>query len=249
MDTKLTLGICSLFRDSVSWHGRKTGQLDRYFAQLVGQKLNIPDKEIGVFALENDSIDDTLQQLRKKQESMPQLHIFNTHYESGVIKSVVSANTPKRLRALGLLGSSMLTIVRQRCKNIIWLESDLVIDNPNLFASLLEQAIKLQAMVGPIPLIKVNNVDLFYDTWGYINMDGTHWTNNYRIPPNRLLEMKSIGTCAVLPTAVLESSADFNDLAFQGLCATTRAAGIKIFTDTRLRIYHPSSQFIAGRWV
>lgn len=233
----------------MNWHGKQINQVHNYFNQIAHQE-NGPD-EVGVFVLEGDSKDDTYNTLIKYQAVDPNIFVIKDNITCAI--PVESTLNPNRLLQLARISNIVLESAKWFCDYIVWLESDLLIPT-NLFQVLLQdiQFLEKAAIVAPITMLKTQNQ--FYDTWGFINTDGSTWDNGQPFSKvlatdKRFIQMQSIGSCAIIDTAVLRSGASFGQNCFRELCRQTRERGYNIYIDKQLIVHHPSSELLVNRWI
>jgi len=132
--------------------------------------------------------------------------------------------------------------------HVLWLESDLCFP-PEFLKRLLAHNVDIVA-----PIIWLGG--LFYDSWGFRDLNGKRWTGtapyhpDYR--PMSLMEMGSVGSCVLFRREILDTGIRFkgtyeNGL-LVGLCHDARALGFKVFADTSTAIIHPSDNWEAQMW-
>ncbi len=243
-------GVCSLFRDSQKWNGWKIKQVDRYMEQVFSQTL-FKDKSFCVYALEGNSADDTYEVL---------LHYAAKHDNITVIKDdgsttpVESTGAAERFKSLTRIGNIVLDAARAECDHVFYIESDFIVGS-DCFAKLEYSRNLLKAgMVAPFPSLETNH-NMFYDTWGFVSKsDSQHWSNyppfhaDY-ISKERYIEMLSVGSCALIDGEYLSRGASFGENCFQELSRQVRELGGSVWVDKEVVIYHPSTMFMAKRWV
>lgn len=153
-------------------------------------------------------------------------------------------NWDERIRAWAALGNATIEQLRGRPWDyLLWCESDLVIP-PDLIALLLRNDADIVA-----PAIFLGG--LFYDTWGFRALDGTHFRNEPPYHPGfhplGVTELASVGSCVLFKRAVFDAGIRFRgeypDGLLAGVCADARARGFRVFVDSRVAVLHPT-----GRW-
>lgn len=247
----LDLAICSFFKDSQVWGGLKINQVDRYFNQIKEQNLEIDWK---IFAIEGNSSDDTRFSLENAQLCGWNIEIIDDEIsKDSPVQSTTGSN---RMKTLNDLGNFMLEKVKGKAKNYLWLESDLIIPDYLIESLLFAQHRSKFDIIAPV--ITEQTRDIFYDIWGFVDLDGKEWNQNSHNEYNphhsksefdRYIEMSSIGSCALISGNIVNSGINFGDNCFRGLCQNARNAGYKVGVDLETRIFHPSRYFINGRLV
>lgn len=242
----LDLAICSFFKDSQEWGGLKINQIDRYFNQIKEQNLEIDWK---IFAIEGNSSDDTRFSLEGAKLCGWNMEIIDDEISKD--SPVQSTTSSSRMKTLNDLGNFMLEKVKGKARNYLWLESDLIIPDYLIDSLLFAQNRSKFDIVAPV--ITEQTRDIFYDIWGFVNLDGSEWQPQshlvYEQEGERYKELKSIGSCALISGNIVNSGINFGDNCFRGLCQNARNAGYKVGVDLETRIFHPSRYFINGRLV
>ncbi|HJV35057.1 hypothetical protein, partial [Geomonas sp.] len=132
--------------------------------------------------------------------------------------------------------------------HLLWIESDLCFP-PELLRRLLAHDVDVVA-----PMIWLGG--LFYDTWGYRDIDGNPWTNHAPYHPDyvpmSLMEMGSVGSCVLFRRAILDAGVRYQGTYQNGLlvgmCHDARALGYRVFVDTSTAILHPVDNWEAQMW-
>jgi len=246
---KYKLGICTRFRDAVEWKGNKLNHIDKYFAQIFSQR-HIDMDEVGIFLLEGNSSDNTYDKLVECQDTC-HMHLFKQEelVKTDIVTISGSTEDSSRLRMMGQLGAALLNKARTQCESVIWMESDLIYYNHNLFHKLLKGANELDSIVAPWTWIRPNGQYMFYDIWAYRNLDGSCWHFRTVKPEIPYVEMSSIGSCCAIPRCILESSANFGDNEFLDFCKSVKDNGFKVHVDPNLEVEHPGNAYINNRWI
>ena len=245
------LGICTRFRDAMSWKGHLINHVHRYFAQVYAQKL-FKREDVGIFCLEGNSADDTYERLVERDEQNVNVHLYKEEdlVDAEKIPATGSTTDTTRLAYMGKLGAALLNEARTKCESVIWIESDLIITDTFLFSKLVKLAEELESVVAPWIWINYNNSYIFYDIWAFREL-GTdiHW--HFRTPKLdiRNIEMNSIGSCCAIPRCVLDSTANFGPNEFIDFCKSVRECGFRVQVAPRLEIEHPGDSYIDKRWI
>lgn len=248
--SKYKIGVCSFFRDSMNWYGHQINHVHNYFSQ-IGNQENAPE-DIAVFVLEGDSKDNTYETLLEYQKIHDNIFVIKDNVTFDV--PVASTLNSNRFEQLSRLGNILFNASKWFCDYIVWIESDLLIPN-NLLHSLLAdiQFLENTGIVAPITMLKTQNQ--FYDTWGFINMDGSTWDNG---PPfskvldtdKRFIQMLSVGSCMIIDAKVLRDGASVGtNGCFRELCRQTCERAYNIYIDKQLTVWHPSSEIVVNRWI
>ena len=238
------LVICSMFKDSQLWNGYPINQVNRYIEQISNQDHNI--NNCAYRFLVAKSKDNTINDLHILSHVLSSVEIYE---ESKVFTKAV-ASTLDRIVNSSEAANYFLNLVRNIGKTYLWIESDLVFDN-NLISNL-SQGLNQFDIIAPCVYMKQHQ--WFYDTWGFINIDGSNIPNSYNSNYdteniNRYKEMQSIGSCALINGEIINSGINFGANGFRYLCGKARENGFKIGVDFNTRIYHPDSKQVANRWI
>lgn len=240
----LDLIICSRFKDSQNWHGVETNQVHRYFAQIESQEI-LKKLNYKIYAMEGCSVDNTREVLESYKGKFP-LEVLSEDITGD--SPVASTLNPLRLTRLGQIDSVMMEAVRGKSKYVLWTESDLIIPD-DLIERLLEGMDRFH-VVAPVILRQTGNV--FYDTWAFVNPDGTNWDvdgHEKFTDGNRWQPMKSIGSTCMINGQVLEAGANFGNQQFLTFCESVRNLDFTIGVDLETIINHPFKYYIHGRMV
>lgn len=260
------VAVCSMFRDSQVFHGNILDQCGRFFREMDAQ-AETAGVELQYFLVEGDSTDNTLEALLShccRRDAV----ILNAQV-GGPPPSASGGN--KRRELMSRAGNvSLNAAVASGADLIFWMESDLI-PTHDMMNNLLVSAFKLDwsktLAVAPVPVIFLRKPgfqnarqDMFYDGWAFERADGRrwdaegvwngNWEKGFKTWPGTYMKMNSIGSCAVLNAVALrEHQIDFGSGCFPELCKRSRDNGYDIYCDTTLRVYHPSTACVEGRWV
>lgn len=132
--------------------------------------------------------------------------------------------------------------------HVLWLEADLCFPS-ELVQRLLSRDVDVVA-----PIIYLGGV--FYDTWGFRDLDGRKWTNTAPFHPKyrpfALIEMGSVGSCVLFRRAIFDAGIRFRGTYENGLlvgmCHEARANGFRVWADTATAILHPMEPWEAQMW-
>jgi GT2 family glycosyltransferase len=232
----------------MQWGGIHINHIERYFHQIESQ-TNLNQNEIGFFLLEGDSKDNTADTLKIYASERNNVKIF---HQSATYGMVTSTDDPNRIASVSRLGTRLINEAKEHCQYVMFVESDLIMPD-NLISTLLSDIEQLKAgIVAPIAMLYAQNI--FYDTWAFRNLDDSRWQGHHPFSHvidqyERFIPMKSVGSCAIIDGEALRKGANFNEGAFVELCNNVRSLGYEIYADKLLRIWHPSSSLVNGRWV
>lgn len=245
----MNIAVCSMFRDSQVWCGQEINQVDRYFRQLMKQTCGF--KNITVVGMEGNSVDNTMEKLQEYVDMFPNVHIYNQTNEYDTVASIENDN---RLKGLSRVGDMLISKVLQieDLDYVLWIESDLIFDISLIKDLLFAASHYTQRDCIIAPMIYLDKKGIFYDTWGFRELDGTRWTERHRervALTNPLKEMSSIGSCALIDANLLRCGVRFGQGAFVELCERARHIGGKVYVDVNTKVYHPGSHNLNKRWV
>lgn len=239
----MKIAVCSMFRNSVTWHNKNIDHIEKYFQRMLQQDIGFDNLDF--FFIEGDSTDNTAEKLLEKKSiynNIKYLEInrhVKTHYNGMVADQT-------RLTGLSSLGDTLLNNINDKYDYVLWIESDLIIET-NLISSLVET--RLQINHGPVivsPFVKLG--DLFYDTWAFKEINGKSWSNN-KTTSNKLTPMNSVGSCALIDFEIIKNGIRFENGAFINLCDQARnQLSAQIYCDERIIINHPNT-LLNNRWV
>jgi GT2 family glycosyltransferase len=253
------LAICSIFRDNESH-----GNLSRYLQQI--SSLTIPLNKIFFSWIEGDSKDKTYQSLFKFAKDKTNISLIKKdtktpYYGSQAVQGRFDALTP--------LANLCLENAKSKSKYMVWLESDLIVSNPNVFKTLIEHLENNEkiGLIAPVIFFDPNDPKLsvdyptnkakkvFYDQFVFrdINTD-RRWdihppySPNYK--PNSLIEMNSAGSCVLFRSELIDKGCRLKkENVLIGFCESIRKLGYSIYVDARSEVYHPRGKKIDGRWI
>lgn len=248
----IKISVCSMFRDSNNWHGININQVDSYFSNLRKQsKLN--NISFKFHCLEGDSKDNTLQTLEQYQK----------YYDVNIIKYDIGGSAPsscgsnERRKLLSDVGNRCLhSALKDDTDLIFWMESDLIPIN-NMLGQLLKSISKVNwdqtGLIAPTAVIKLKNIECFYDGWAYEGINGEKWSvgdlEKFTNQPE-LIEMNAIGCAALINANNLRKyNIDFQDGCFPRMCELIRQNNLKVYCQTNCFIQHPSQVNVAERWI
>jgi len=251
MKLKPRIVVCSLFRDSMLWHGVEINQVHRYFRQIKEQETSY-GQEFSIIAVEGGSVDNTRETLVNYQNNK-NLTILDDDVNFVEVKSVASKERFESLARVANIGLNAAKKVD--AEYILWLESDLIIDKFNVIDQLVSKMEEEKDIAAISPLITMKFLPpspqkyIFYDTWGYVFSDGSSWGNisiqdTDRNP--RYREMLSVGSCCLMRSKDMDD-VDFGTGCFRELCEKIKLKGKRIVLDMRSDVYHPSDFYIQGR--
>lgn len=267
------IAICSLFKDSVSWHGIKTDQVNKFFENINTQKQNLNENfDIFINVLENNSTDDTEKHIRANQKKYKNVNFLKLS-DSLCTGEVRSVATKERINALGFLANLLFSFTKNfNSDYILWTESDLIFPQKDTINQLVEKMESDKSISAISPVIFIDTIitkkgfacdenhkllkgnKYFYDTWAYENKNTSKWTNyppyniEYAITRERYIEMNSVGSCCLFRTSDVKDISFDND-AFKGICSKIISNGGKIFLDKELEIMHPTNYYIKERLI
>ena len=228
---KPTIAVCSLFRDSAPEVPYFRALLDNQMA-ATGHPFDL------LFSfVEGDSRDDSWDQLRDWAKTDPRVLLRKIDVEP-------LASWEARIQAWAALGNATIEqLSGHPWDYLLWCESDLCLP-PDLIQLLLRSR---QDVVAPAIYLG----GLFYDTWGFRALDGTHFTNEApyhpQFHPLGLTELASVGSAVLFRRAVFDAGirfrAEYPDGLLAGVCSDARARGFKVFCDSRAAVIHPTARW------
>ena len=228
---KPTIAVCSLFRDSAPEVP--------YFRALLDHQVAAADRPFDLLFsfVEGDSRDDTWERLGGWAASDPRVILQKRDVEP-------LASWDARIQAWAALGNATIEQLQGRDWDyLLWCESDLCLP-PDLMQLLLRSG---QDIVAPAVFLG----GLFYDTWGFRALDGSHFTNepphHPQFHPLGLTELASVGSTVLFRRAVFDAGIRFrpeypNGL-LAGVCSDARARGFQVWCDSRAAVIHPTMRW------
>ena len=234
------IALLSMFRDSMDWAGHPINQVDTYFRQWESQTI----RATSYYCLEGDSKDDTTDVLAEYVAKMENLYVIN---KTADYNRVISSTDPARIKSMANLANKLLEFART-CDNyqwFLWCESDLIVPK-DLIEKLVRSAESIKhrpIIMAPFPFHKTRKS--FYDTWAFRHLNDSPL---YSMPKD-IVELKSIGSCALISASLIYGGINFGDGAFPELCSQATKKGAKIYADPSICIWHPDQQYIAGRLI
>lgn len=251
----MKIAVCSMFRDSQRWCGVAINQVDKYFQQMAKDPLfDICD----FYLYENNSLDNTKEILRLYADKYSNVYLTCDNWQVSSISAVESIASQTRIKYLSVMANTLLSNVNMSGKYydyLLWIESDIIQDN--IIQKLVSSNVNARAeILAPLPLINLNDEMLFYDTWGFTIRVGYGLQQTYPYfveESNRdkqYVEMETVGTCALIKYSLIKSGLNFGGGAFRALCSRLNTiSGSRIICDTTIKVYHPSTIEINGRYV
>jgi len=238
----MTAGICSLFRNSAS-----RADLARYQQQIAS--LDWPENDVRIYCTEGNSTDDTLKILRAWARSDKRIKVI--HHELGD-HPFESIPDPSRLRALSeLLRVTIRRALNDQCKQILWLESDLIW-RPDLLRRLMQWELDV---IAPWVWVDVGGhgesdysalaargekTRVFYDTWAFHRLNGVQFEQHEPMPEDmRPFEVASAGSCLLMSKDAALHALPTQQNAILEACKHIRDFGYKIYCDPSTVIWHP----------
>lgn len=223
-----TVAVCSLFRDCE----REVP----YFRALFENQIAAPARpfELLFSIVEGDSRDATWSRLSDWAAADPRVILGKRDIEP-------VASWDARVAAWAALGNATIEQLAGRSwDHLLWCESDLCVP-PDLVQLLLRSQRDVVA-----PAIWLGG--LFYDTWGFRALDGTHFKNeppfHAKYHPLGLTELASVGSVVLFRREVFDAGIRFRpeypDGLLAGVCADARARGFRVFCDSRVSVVHPT---------
>jgi hypothetical protein len=247
MDTEMKLNICTMMKDSVRYKGHFINQTHRFFKQIDNQvRLNWSLNKI--VCLVSKSEDDTYDQVIEHEDDHNLTVLYDE--EPSEIHSIVSTT---RFKKLSRLGNMVLDAAKDDCDAILWIESDIIIDNPYLISELCGGYI-INKDVGAIsPMVWLGQ--LFYDTLAFRDLSGKCWSAYYPYCSNYLqhkefIPASSVGSCSLIQGRLIRNGLNFGDGCFMELCRKIRNYGCQILVMKNSSVRHPNSKLLDGtRWI
>jgi GT2 family glycosyltransferase len=257
-----TIAVATMFKQSQEWHGRRIGQVDRFFDQIVSQSQLNTGFKLSFHVAVGESTDGTADAVKNRlsgwSASLGQVH-YQVFADVAAGVPVASLESSVRFASLSAAANQPFRSARDSGADyVIWLESDLIFGD-DLIASLLEafgpkNEFAAIGAVGPLPFFMSNGQKLFYDTWSMRGYGGQRWSNGdyhrFKEGSFRYRRLASVGCCALIDAGVLRAgNIDFGEGCFPALCESVRAAGKEVVCDLETEIEHPSSMLVASRLV
>lgn len=241
----MKLAVCSLFRDSQKWHGHDINQVDRYFNQLQSQG----QYHLEYHLVEGNSADDTYDKLQQYSQTY-QISLHKCEIKGSEVESTANSIRLSNLSKIGNV--SLKSALATDVKHILWIESDLIIQNDFIDRIMkFAQSKCWDDSLGVCPITTIG--PYFYDTWAFKSIDGQHFTNviaQGMFGTNDYVPLQGFGCCALLNADnIRKHGLDFGNNCFRHLCDSAIRAGLKLWCDPTLLIAHPDSKNVASRWI
>ena len=123
---KYELGICSRFRDSMTWCDYEINHVPRFFSQILSQDSDLIKRgNFAFFLEEGNSVDNTYETLLRYSKNAK--NIFLAKSDTSALQHVTSSSEPSRFQELSKIGNRILEMAKGKCDNILFIESDLII--------------------------------------------------------------------------------------------------------------------------
>lgn len=248
------IAVCSLFRDSMVWHGRQINQVQRFFEQMGAQGL-----ALDFFLVEGNSKDNTLEALNLYKDSAAfgghNITILNCEVEGS---EVVSLEDETRFKNLSKCGNLALNTAKfnKDIKYILWVESDIIIKDENLLRVLINDLEYCKyhgsgEFLGVAPIPTYENKNELYDTFVFKGPNGESFGPSMApFEKGEPLELGAFGTCALMDADILRKyNLDFGDRCMMELCVKARNNKLRLLANSNLRVYHPNGENVSGRLV
>ncbi|HEU4950724.1 MAG TPA: hypothetical protein VFT46_02175 [Holophagaceae bacterium] len=229
------VAICSLVRDGMDY-------LPSYRRQLESLRLGEGDSW-RLYILEGDSRDGSREFLLRWASEDPRIQV-------GQEQAGDASDQEDRAARWARVGNACFGLIPADSTHthVLWLEADLCFP-PELVERLLSRQVDIVA-----PVIFLGG--MFYDTWGFRDLEGRRWTNDapyhpeYR--PFDMMEMGSVGSCVLFRRAILDAGIRFKGTYDQGLlvgmCQDARSLGFRVWADTGTAILHPMTAWEEQMW-
>ncbi len=220
------VAVCSLFKDCAHTVGYYKALLDSQARADVG---------ISCSFVEGDSSDNTFAKLCAWRDADPRVTLVQRHVEP-------VRDFDDRVRKWAELGNVALKgALATDCTHVLWCESDLTLPH-DLLEQLLDCDVDIVA-----PAIFLGG--MFYDTWGFRGLDGSRFSNttpyHAQWVPHELVELSSVGSVVLFRREVFDAGVRFRgvypDGLLAGVCSDARAAGFRVWMDSRVAVLHPTS--------
>lgn len=204
--------------------------------------LDWPKDHLRVVAVEGDSVDDTYDMLTLWRNTLPAEKVTIVKLDLGVPK-YPSMVHPVRFKALAETYNRGLdeSVADGWTDYTLFMPSDLDCFDPNLVSSLISHD---KPYIAPMYWIKIADRPIFYDTWGYQDLEGENWVNfdqrNWaKSQPKEPFEMRLVGGSVMIRRDVLEAGCRYCiKTVDHGMCRSVRAKGFSIWCDPSSHIYH-----------
>ena len=219
-----TVAIFSLFRDNAG----------PYINQYANRIRSLTYEDIIVYAVEGDSRDGTLAQLKSLEDDSFRVVSHNTGIER--YGSVVNQ---RRFDCLGATGNAVLDKIAEDglADEVLFLDSDLLY-SPTLIDDLLATGKEMVA-----PMIMAGHS--FYDIWAFRYEEDGEIKNfspdpAYPMSFSEPFEIWSAGATVMMPASAIYNGARHNGEAIVSLCREVIKMGHKLYCDPNTIVYHPA---------
>lgn len=206
--------------------------------------LDYPRDNLRVVAVEGDSADATytiLERFSASEKHCPKVASRFTAIKLDLgIPKYPSSIHPERFRALATTYNVGLNAaVEDDWTDFVFLiPSDLRFD-PDVISRLVAHD---KPHIAPMYWIRLGEHVVFYDTWGFRDLDGRNWANFRKDQwsgPNSPFEMEMAGGPVMLRRDVLDVGCRYTvEEVDNGLCRMIRLLGFSVWCDPTTDVYH-----------
>lgn len=231
----MNLVIGSCFRTPSQAH------VDRYTTQVAALKTLAESRgdRLQVISVWGDSPDDTPQRVASALGAvrLATLTLVDRTHGFGQFGSTTH---PDRLAGFAYAANGVFEAIQPDADVVVYIESDLIWTAEDLYAGI-DQLTPTQQILS-LPTF-CQGTDTFYDLWAYRTLAGENFgpLAPYApgIHPRGLTELGSAGGCLILSGDAARRFRCTPKNALVGLCYQARAAGVKIWTDWSVKVWHP----------
>jgi hypothetical protein len=132
----------------------------------------------------------------------------------------------------------------RECTHILYVESDLCFPLDTV-----DQLLGCECDI-IAPLVLLGGV--FYDSWGFRDLEGRKIYSLEAFPRQGPVELSSVGSCVLFRAEVFRAGirfrAPYDSGLFVGVCHDARAKGFKVWADPTTSIIHPTSLWKNQTW-
>lgn len=202
--------------------------------------LNWPPENFRVVAVEGDSVDGTYPLLKLWETDFPQFDKVTIIKKDLGVPKYPSSVHPERFYALATTYNTGLNAaVEDDWTDFVFLIPSDLRFSPDVISRLVACN---KPHIAPMYWIRIGPSTIFYDTWGFRDMDGSNWSNFGRSRwerPEAPFEMAMAGGPVMLRRDVLNAGCRYTiEEVDNGLCKMIRGAGFSVWCDPTTDVYH-----------
>lgn len=236
------INVCSMFKNSQNWAGLYINQVDRYFFQMGYQTIGKDNLQL--ILSEGGSTDDTRNAIESYQEKF---NIRLLKDDGLAVQS--SVDSAARFSKLASITDSLFNTSKEYdSEYTLLVESDIIIGSDLIENLIAEFNNRPRAgIIAPVVLLEGNNI--FYDTCGFIDINGRNFTHHQVLPPNSLINVMSVGSCALIKSSLIHDGLNLGGQGWQTMNKQIIDRGFECLISTGNFVLHPGKHYINGRWV